>query len=397
LVFNDLVVCLFLSDEALLTLPLKLNIVNNLYFYLNSKTMIERIIVENFGPIKHVDLEIKQVNIFIGKTSSGKSTVAKLLAIFKNSSFQSQIKSQRKGSDDAGYFIKEFKKLLNFYNIDYKLSPETLIRYEQGHLFWEFQSNGFQSNFGTYSFVPEINLVYIPAERSFFSALSQSIFSLITNDIALPKALTEFGSKFEIARRDSKSLSVKFLDITYKYVDGEDIIEMNNGESIKLSQASSGIQSTIPLMQVLGAYTEDTSNVNKESGYDLFVIEEPEINLYPSAQKELLEYIIQRIARSKDRLIITTHSPYILTALDNLVQADNVAKEQKENAALSNIIKKELWTDFSEVTCNFFEDGSAWSTLDYELRSLGPSKIDNVSEELGNTFEQLLNLRYEGK
>jgi AAA15 family ATPase/GTPase len=359
--------------------------------------MIERIIVKNFGPIKHVDLEIKQVNIFIGKTSSGKSTVAKLLAIIKNSAFQYQINFHRIGSDDPGNSIKEFKKLLNFYNINYKLSPGTLIRYEQGDLFCEFQNNRFYSNFGLYSFLPEINPVYIPAARSFFSALSQSIFSLITNDIALPKALTEFGSKFEIARRDSKSLSVDFLNITYKFVDGEDFIEMNNGESIKLSQASSGIQSTIPLMQVLGAYTEDTANVNKESGYDLFVIEEPEINLYPSAQKALLEYIIQRIARCKDRLIITTHSPYILTALDNLVQADNVAKEQKEHAKLANIIHKELWTDFNEVTCYFFEDGSARSTLDYELRSLGPSKIDNVSEELGNTFEQLLNLRYEGQ
>jgi predicted ATP-dependent endonuclease of OLD family len=357
--------------------------------------MTERIIVKNFGPIKHVDLEIKQVNIFIGKTSSGKSTVAKLLAIFKNSTFQYQIKSHRKSSDEAGNSIKEFKKLLNFYNIDYKLSPETAIRYEHGNLVCEIQRKRFYSNFEMYPFAPESNSVLIPAERAFFSALSQSIFSLITNDIALPKALIEFGSKFEIARRDSKSLSVDFLDITYKYVDGEDIIEMNNGESIKLSQASSGIQSTIPLMQVLGAYTEDTSNVNKELGNDLFVIEEPEINLYPSAQKELLEYIIQRIARAKDRLIITTDSPYILTALDNLVQADNVAKERKENATLSNIIKKELWTDFNEVTCNFFEDGSAWSTLDYELRSLGPSKIDIVSEELGNTFQQLLNLRNE--
>jgi len=359
--------------------------------------MRERILIENFGPIKHVDLEIKQINIFIGKTSSGKSTVAKLLAIFQNSALQYLANWDRTASEEPNNSLKEFRKMLNFYNIDFKFTPNTYIRYERGELYCEFSTNRFDSTFSPYSIIPVINPVYIPAERSFFSALSQSIFSLITNDIALPKALTEFGSKFEIARRDSKSLSVNFLDITYRFIDGNDVIEMNNGESIKLNQASSGIQSTIPLMQVLESYTKDTNNVNKESGYDLFVIEEPEINLYPSAQKSLLEYIIQRIARSKDRLIITTHSPYILTSLDNLVQADNVAKELKNSTELSKIVNEELWTDFNEVTCNFFENGSARSTLDQELRSLGPSNIDNVSEELGTIFEQLLNMRYQGK
>ncbi len=359
--------------------------------------MKERIQVKNFGPIKDIDIEIKEVNIFIGKTSSGKSTVAKLLAIFQSSAIQYMANWNRQPEEEPNNSLKEFRKMLNFYNIDFEVSKDTVICYERGELYCQLRGNVFDSTFSPHSIIPVINPIYIPAERSFFAALSQSIFSLITNDIALPKSLTEFGSKFEIARRDSRELSIDFLDVTYKFQDGNDVVEMSNGETIKLTQASSGIQSTVPLMLVLQAYTEDTDNIEKGIGNDLFVIEEPEINLYPSAQKALLEYIVKRVARSKDKVIITTHSPYILTSLDNLVQADNVAKYSKIVDRLSEIVPRDLWTDFDQVTCSFFEDGLAKSTLDQELRSLGPSNIDGVSEELGEIFDRLLNMRYQSK
>ena len=47
------------------------------------------LIVTDFGAIKSANIEIKKYNFFIGHTSSGKSTIAKLLAIFNNSIFWS--------------------------------------------------------------------------------------------------------------------------------------------------------------------------------------------------------------------------------------------------------------------------------------------------------------------
>ena len=48
---------------------------------------MEKLIVKNFGPIKHLEIEVKQFNVFIGTTASGKSTAAKLVAIFKDPGF----------------------------------------------------------------------------------------------------------------------------------------------------------------------------------------------------------------------------------------------------------------------------------------------------------------------
>lgn len=44
---------------------------------------MERLIVKNFGPIKDVDIEIPRLLVFIGDQASGKSTLGKLIYIFK--------------------------------------------------------------------------------------------------------------------------------------------------------------------------------------------------------------------------------------------------------------------------------------------------------------------------
>ena len=41
---------------------------------------MERIIINNIGPIRQADFEINKVNVFIGPQSSGKSTIAKIVS-----------------------------------------------------------------------------------------------------------------------------------------------------------------------------------------------------------------------------------------------------------------------------------------------------------------------------
>jgi len=44
---------------------------------------MERIVVKNFGPLKDIDLELKQHIVFVGPQSSGKTTLMKLIYFFK--------------------------------------------------------------------------------------------------------------------------------------------------------------------------------------------------------------------------------------------------------------------------------------------------------------------------
>lgn len=47
---------------------------------------MERLIVQNFGPIRDVDIEIPRLLVFIGDQATGKSTLGKLIYIFKRAS-----------------------------------------------------------------------------------------------------------------------------------------------------------------------------------------------------------------------------------------------------------------------------------------------------------------------
>ncbi|WP_431213803.1 AAA family ATPase [Puia sp. P3] len=310
---------------------------------------MEKLIVKNFGPIVDAELLIKDINIFIGTTSSGKSTVAKLVAILKGPVFRA--------NPDRSLFLKS----LVDYNIPYAFVQGTSIRYENGDSVFEIAGQFFTTNWSVYP-PPADEPIYVPAERVFFPTFSQSIFSLISNNVALPKSLVDFGAKFETARKSFLNHSVDFLGVEYVYEGNTDYVRVSDQVKIKLSEASSGLQSVIPLFLVVSYYTLVKGDLE-----NLFVIEEPEINLYPSSQKELVDFLISRIKEAHDKLIITTHSPYLLTAIDNLIQADNVVKENSAAAteAVADLIPTARWINFDQVSCYYFDRGTCRSTPGY--------------------------------
>ena len=78
--------------------------------------MAEKLIVENFGPIKKVDLELNKILILIGPQSTGKSTIAKLISILRSFSFL--INPDR------------FEEYLEQYKIASYLKKDTFIQYK---------------------------------------------------------------------------------------------------------------------------------------------------------------------------------------------------------------------------------------------------------------------------
>jgi hypothetical protein len=342
------------------------------------KISMEKLLVKYFGPLTEAELIIKDINIFIGTTSSGKSTVAKLLAIFKGAALRNSLDYAR------------FVQLLMDYNIDFAVTNSSFLRYENKAYYIEVSGQSLHTNYPTDSIGDAYNPIYIPAERMFFPTFSQSIFSLINNNIGLPKWLIDFGAKFEQARRQLTSYSVGFLGVDYEYDNQTDYIRISDQVKIKLSQASSGLQSVVPLVLVVQYYT-----LVKGEFENLFVIEEPELNLYPSAQKDLVDYLVGRIYKTKDALVVTTHSPYLLTAIDNLIQANNAVEENSAaRKAVEQLVPASRWIDFDHVSCYYFKGGNCRSTLDSEMKSIGPSNIDDVSSAISDTFEELLALKY---
>ena len=63
------------------------------------------------------------------------------------------------------------------------------------------------------------------------------------------------------------------------------------------------------------------------------VIEEPELNLFPKTQQKLIYELISDATNSENQITITTHSPYILFALNNCMMGglvrDNIPEEDR--------------------------------------------------------------------
>ncbi|HRE63804.1 MAG TPA: AAA family ATPase, partial [Ferruginibacter sp.] len=72
--------------------------------------MSEKLTIRNFGPIKNVELDFKKFNVIIGENATGKSTVAKVLAVCRYFSFivktQYGILDNFLENDDGEHFLE---------------------------------------------------------------------------------------------------------------------------------------------------------------------------------------------------------------------------------------------------------------------------------------------------
>jgi hypothetical protein len=90
--------------------------------------MDSKLIIKNFGPIKEVELDLKNVNVFIGPQASGKSSIAKLYTILKAP--RHFFFNQYNGISSEKEASSNFIQVLKDYSIASFLSQDTFIEYD---------------------------------------------------------------------------------------------------------------------------------------------------------------------------------------------------------------------------------------------------------------------------
>jgi hypothetical protein len=93
-------------------------------------------------------------------------------------------------------------------------------------------------------------------------------------------------------------------------------VKLDEGRSLDLYNASSSIKQLAPLLLYLRY---------RAAKGDLLVIDEPEMNLHPEGQARLLE-VLAILANLGVYVLVTTHSPYILAHLNNLIASTSKLK-----------------------------------------------------------------------
>ncbi|MFN7788404.1 MAG: AAA family ATPase [Pseudanabaena sp.] len=174
---------------------------------------------------------------------------------------------------------------------------------------------------------------------------------------------------------------------------GEKII-VNSKMSVNISNASSGQQDVIRLLQDIFICIIERSQV-------LRIVEEPEAHLFPVAQKSLIELLALMVNQKDDnQLIITTHSPYVLTVFNNLLFAQRVVdKNPSAEAEVAEIIPKEFWLDPNEFSAYSLGNSSIEEEPEYcesifnqQTGAIKQNYLDAVSEMLGGDFNALYSI-----
>lgn len=161
----------------------------------------------------------------------------------------------------------------------------------------------------------------------------------------------------------------------------------HNGDFVYLNNASSGQQEAIRILQDAFWCIYKDENIFR-------VVEEPEAHLYPEAQKATIELLTLALNNKEgNNLIITTHSPYTLTVINNLIFAAKVGKDNPDK--VKNIISEELWLPTKRVAAYILKDGTAESIIDDELGEIKAELIDEVSHTINEEYDKIYNIEYE--
>ena len=128
-----------------------------------------------------------------------------------------------------------------------------------------------------------------------------------------------------------------------------------------------------------------------------FIIEEPELNLFPKVQKKLIEFMVESVNKFDNQFILPTHSPYILTSLENLMYAYKLgnAKSGKLKEKVSNIVNEKYWINPEDINAYYLNNGEAEDVMIREEYLIDKNHLDEISDVLGKTFDELIEIEIE--
>jgi predicted ATP-dependent endonuclease of OLD family len=187
-----------------------------------------------------------------------------------------------------------------------------------------------------------------------------------------------------------EKIFAKILKAAYRHGSDGEFLKLKDKQKVFMRDASSGQQEVLRVLQGLFL------SVGLKNRREFFVIEEPETHLYPLAQKELINaFALFLNTIQEGRLIITTHSPYILACVNILLFAHYVAKEApKHKNSILKSVQKDFWLDGNMFSAYALGQEGAYckNIKDPATGLIEQTYLDLISEQLGLQYHHLYNI-----
>ena len=133
----------------------------------------------------------------------------------------------------------------------------------------------------------------------------------------------------------------------YQYQDGEERLVLDDHSYVRLNYTSSGQQEVVWILNLLFYYVLE----NKKA---YVILEEPESHLYPQAQSEVAQ-LLGMFLNAGNQMLLTTHSPYILGEINNLLYAGNLADQAKEQ--VNCVVAENMQVHSDRTSAYYMDDG----------------------------------------
>lgn len=414
--------------------------------------IMKTLTIHHIGPIKHVVLSLKRINVVIGPQSAGKSCILKIACFCAWAEKRIQLEQGKNGFTDFQY-VRD--NLLVFHKLTGFLYDDSRVEYKSDFLSFtiDFAKESFDMKWGNATRRFEYKrprISYIPAERNLVASIP-NWFDVKMDSTNLKSFIADWTYAHKLCGAE-EALPVLDLGVSFFYdkQTDHDYVLLDGDKKMDLSDASSGLQSVVPMWvyldylfrkqyshEMLSSKTEtENEEVARhiyESKYkkairqsgengDVYIgkvgltkrmfaskqhfeefrqlvtaytqtshsdiyLEEPEQNLFPLTQVELVYELLAKTAQRQDSLFIATHSPYILYALNNCMMGYKVKNRIPDD--MSQLMEhKESWVNAKDVAVWEICDGEFSSGVDQKNLTL--QDADGLIR--GNYFDRVMKL-----
>ena len=409
--------------------------------------------IKNFGPIidgyKDSDdgfFEVKNLTVFIGEQGSGKSCVAKLYSTL--SWLEKKIAQNSEENITKEIFEKQ---CLDFHKIRAFVKEETQIIYKGEFCTISYGYDDFSIKLrDERDEYTQPKILYVPAERNFCSSVTNP-----AKVNFLPANLVYFMSDYydALSNQHEESVLLPLNGYAVEYNNETNdvyVSDKTKNYKIGIQSASSGLQSLIPMyisirffinqlsrpleerfnefsseqtnkIRVFSKELLDSQKITEEKLNKVFadiedslkniwktsseqkikklvdsrflcIIEEPEQNLFPQSQYEVINALISLIFQEdSNKCFITTHSPYILETINNCLYANDVASKGID---VSKILPKAQHLSYGKVAAYKISDGNIYSIKEDDIKQINPGEIDKCSQIISDIYTKLSDAKY---
>lgn len=406
--------------------------------------------IKGYGPIKKAEISLKKHNIIIGEQATGKSIIAKLFYTF--SKIPVYLKNEI--IDLTNHLIGLYNNP-NYSKYDFSDHCSTFImgivgkylseakenRYfeHNGYIQYNYNSKyhitvyreSFSVDFSLFGKAAYSSMSNIPKDildknrtlsRTILEKLIDSEFSINNDRVFFPAGRMTYIKDLKISETKN-AIDLDFVDFisrieelvsrdartyfgsdyppgvlkeTYSILKGEfrrtirNYLEISDNKgnplNLDLSEISSGQKETLWILNGLRYYL-----LNKDEAC-FMTIEEPEAHIYPNAQYSIVKCIADFVNHHENnQVLITTHSPYILGAYNNLIYASIIGSKNNNSKLnhVNDIIPLNYWIQKNDIAAYKLIDGVLTDIMDFETGLINNYEIDEASRVMSYDFDRI--------